>query len=399
MFGVLSLSSGAFYWGVTALLVPYLLRKHGVAVNEISEVAAIASLPNIWGFLTSPVIDLGFKRRTWVLLCVGLTGVCGWFAIAGISGSIPLLTALLFAGNVLVTMAQSAMGALMSTVDTSVRGRAGGWFQAGNIGGGSLVGGSLIWLSDRVSLPLLALAGVVTVCGPALIVFLIRELPIVRLTAKASFTALFEDMRLFLTSRRTWLGLAFFCSPIGTGALSNLISSVGVDYNASGDLVAFVTGVGGAILMGIGCALGGLICDRVHRKTCYAGFGLLGAAAAAYLGLAHHTAFTYASGYAVYAFAIGLNFAAYSALILEVLGSRARGAATGFALLSSSGNISLIYMTWLDGLGYRAGGAQGLMLTEALVGGTGAIVFLFIARHAIRRWPHLTDVPVAVAAK
>ena len=87
------------------------------------------------------------------------------------------------------------------------------------------------------------------------------------------------------------------------------------------------------------------------------------------------------------------GFASYSALILEVLGHRKRGAATGYALLSSSGNLGLVYMTWLDGLGYQWGGARGLMMTEALAGGIGALALLVLARHAVRRWPHLTDVP------
>jgi MFS family permease len=291
-------------------------------------------------------------------------------------------------------MLGSANGALMSTVEPSVRGRAGGWCQAGNIGAGSLLGGALIWLSDRVPLPLLALAAAAMIFVPAPAVLLIHETPLPRLAPKPLFTALFRDVWLVLSGRRTWLGLVFFCAPAGTGALSNLISSVGPDYHASGDLVASITGVGGAVLMGIGCALGGWICDRFHRKTCYAAFGMFGAAAAAYLWLGPATAFTYASGYAAYSFAIGLNYAAYVALILEVLGRRTRGAATGYALLSSSGNFGLIFMTWLDGLGYQYGGARGLMMTEALVGGIGAVILLLLARHAVRSWPHLTDLPV-----
>jgi hypothetical protein len=56
-------------------------------------------------------------------------------------------------------------------------------------------------------------------------------------------------------------------------------------------------------------------------------------------------------------------------------------------------------MTWLDGLGYRYGGVRGLMITETLAGGIGAIILLLIARHAVRCWPHLTDIHVLPAAK
>jgi hypothetical protein len=68
IFGFLAAPIGVFYWGVSALLVPYLLRRHGVPVDPIAAVVAIASIPNVWSFLTSPVIDLGLRRRTWLAL-------------------------------------------------------------------------------------------------------------------------------------------------------------------------------------------------------------------------------------------------------------------------------------------------------------------------------------------
>lgn len=397
IFGFLAAPCGIFYWGVSALLVPYLLRRHGVSVDRIATVVAVASLPNVWSFLTSPIIDLGLRRRTWILLFAALTALCAWLAISGISGSLAWLTALIFLGNVTQALINSAAGALMSTVQPDVRGRAGGWFQAGNVGGGSLVGGALIWLADRIPLPLLALVSVLMVFGPALVVFLIHEAPLPLLAPKPLFTAMFRDVWDVLSARRTWLGLLFFCSPAGSGALNNLISGVGPDYHASGELVATVTGAGAAVLMGAGCALGGFICDRVHRKTCYALFGLCCAAFTSYLWLGPATAVTYACGYAGYSFSIGLCFAAYSALILEVLGHRQRGAATGYALLSSSGNVCVIYMTWLDGLGYRLGGARGLMMTETLACAGASVILLLVARHAIRHWPHLTGNPVLAA--
>ena len=399
LFCLLALPSGVAGWSVGSLLLPYMLRKHGVAVDSIAAVLVIASLPNVWSFLTSPVNDLGFSRRTSVLLFSALIAFFGCAAIFCVDGSLAVMTVILFSSHVIATLIGSAAGALMSTVEPSIRGRAAGWYQAGNIGVSAVMGGALIWLSDRVPLPLLALAAVAIIFVPSLVVLFIPETPLPRLAPKLLFTAFFHDVWLVLSARRTWLGLVFFLSPVGAGGLTNLISSVGPDYHASGDLVALITGAGGGVLMGIGCVLGGWVCDRVHRKTCYAVFGMFVAASAAYLWLAPTTAFTYAIGYAAYSFSTGLTFAAYSALVLEVLGRRHRGAATGYALLNSSGNVALLYMTWLDGLGYRYGGVRGLMITETLAGGIGAIILLLIARHAVRCWPHLTDIHMLPAAK
>jgi MFS family permease len=398
-FGFLSAPGGIFYWGISALLVPYLLRAHGVSVDRIAGVAAVATLPNLWSFLTSPIIDLGLRRRTWILLFAALTALCGWLAITGIAGSLAWLTVFLFAGNIAQCMIGNAVGALMSTVEPSVRGRAGGWYQAGNIGGGSLVGGALIGLAGHIPLSLLALVAALATFGPALVVLFIHETPLPHLAPKPLFAALFHDVWDVLRARRTWLGLAFFCSPAGTGALGNLISGVGPDYHVSGGLVAWLTGPAGSVLMGVGCAVGGWICDRIHRKTCYALFGLANAASAAILWLGPLTPSTYTVGLVAYSFTVGLVYAAFSSLVLEVLGHRRRGAATGYALLYSSGNLGLIYMTWLDGFGYRQGGARGLMATEILAGGIGSLILLWIARHALRRWRHLTDLPGLPAAR
>ena len=53
---------------IIVILMPYVLRQQGVAVDRIAEIVAVASIPNVWYFLYSPVVDLGLRRRTWILL-------------------------------------------------------------------------------------------------------------------------------------------------------------------------------------------------------------------------------------------------------------------------------------------------------------------------------------------
>lgn len=137
----------------------------------------------------------------------------------------------------------------------------------------------------------------------------------------------------------------------------------------------------------------------MHRKTCYGLFGLGSAASAALLWWGPATPWTYVIGYSGYAFAAGHGYACFSALVLEVLGRGERGAAPGYAFLFFSGNVPVLYMTWLDGIGDRFGGARGLMMTDALAGGIGALVRLGVARHALRHWPHLNGVPEPAPAK
>jgi hypothetical protein len=81
-------------------------------------------------------------------------------------------------------------------------------------------------------------------------------------------------------------------------------------------------------------------------------------------------------------------------VILEVLGSRRRGASTGYALMSSSGNVPNSYMTWLDGMGYRHGGARGLMVTDAVLSVVG-LILLAVSRHVVTLQSAVSSAAVA----
>jgi hypothetical protein len=76
----------------------------------------------------------------------------------------------------------------------------------------------------------------------------------------------------------------------------------------------------------------------------------------------------------------------------------ALAAATGFALMLSFGNLPVAYMTWVDGAGYKHGGARGLMSADALASGIGGLLLLVLARYCARRWksvlvPHVLIAP------
>ena len=182
--------------------------------------------------------------------------------------------------------------------------------------------------------------------------------------------------------RRTWLGLAFFLSPVGTAAVTNLISSVGPDYHASGNEVALITGVVGGLLSSLACFLGGIVADRMNRMTAYALAGVLTAIPAAWMALGPLSGLTYAVGYAGYSIATGFAYAVYTALLLDIIGKREHAAAFAYSALNASGNASISYMTWLDGIGYKHRGARGLMGMDAAANGIFAVILLLVAAFA-----------------
>ena len=370
------------------LLMPYLLRKYGAPVDRIAGIGAIAILPAIWSFLWSPLADTGIRRRSWIIVSATGAAVAAAIAILGIHGSVAMLTALLFLSNAFAGLLSSSCGALLTAIPESLRGRASGWYQSGNVGGGAIGGGLVIWLADRVSLPVVAIAITAAMVLPSLAAFLIEEAVPVRRSIGPQIIGMFHDLRDLLRSRRTWLGLIFFLSPVGTAAIQNLISSVGQDYHASGGEVAWVTGVAGGLLSAAGCFIGGIVADRMSRMAAYALAGGLAAIFGAWLAFGPATPFTYGAGYAGYSLAAGFAYAVYTALLLDVVGKRQHAAAFAYSALNASGNASISYMTWLDGVGYKHWGARGLMGTDAVANGAFGVILLLVAVFAGHHWHH-----------
>jgi len=226
---------------------------------------------------------------------------------------------------------------------------------------------------------------------PAFAAILIKEPPPVRRAIGPQAAALIHDMKEIFRSRRTWIGLVFLLSPVGSAAIGNLISGMGQDYHASGNEVMWVTGIGGGLLSALGCFIGGVVADRIGRMFAYALAGGMAALFGVYLGFAHATPFTYGVGYSGYAVAAGFAYAVFTAMVLDILGRRKHAAASGYAVLNSAGNLPIVYMTWLDGLGYQQWGARGLMATDAAANGGFGILLLFVAVFLGRHCNHVSQ--------
>jgi PAT family beta-lactamase induction signal transducer AmpG len=371
---------------IIVILMPYLLRQQGVPVDHIAEIVALASIPNVWYFLYSPVVDMGLRRRTWILLAASTAGLCSALAILLLPRSLAGVTVMLFAASALGSLISSANGALLTFLQPAVRGRASGWYQAGNLGGGAVGGGLAIWLADRVNLPLLAVGSIALIVLPAMAAFLIEERPAPRRALLPLFRDLFRDLQDVLWSRRAWVGLVFFLSPVSSAAVGNLISGLGPDYHAPASEVMWISGIAGGLLSALGSFAGGFVCDRMNRMTAYALAGGLSAVFAVYLALAPPSPWTYGLGYSGYAIAAGFGYAVFTALVLEVLGRRPHAAGTAYSLFVSTGNVPILYMTWLDGVAYKHGAVKGLMGVDAFANGAGALVLLVIAGYARRYW-------------
>ncbi len=163
---------------------------------------------------------------------------------------------------------------------------------------------------------------------------------------------------------------------LGTGAAQNLWSAVAIDWNASADTVALVTGVMGGFFSAFGCLVGGWICDRISRQTAYLLFGLIGALCAVGMAYSPRTENSYIIWTSVYAIALGLSSAAFTAFVLEAIGKGA--AATKYNIYAALSNSPTYLMIYIEGWAHYRWGAMGMLNIEALFAFLAIILFLFV---------------------
>jgi MFS family permease len=147
--------------GYLSVAIGYQLTQAGVSVEQVAELIAVGYIPQTWKFLWAPVADITLSRKTWYLLAaiVSALGIFVTGAVPADAQSLPVLYAAVFVSNVASTFLAMATESLMVyNTPPELQGRAGGWFQAGNLGGNGLGGGAGLWLAQTLPQPWMAAA-------------------------------------------------------------------------------------------------------------------------------------------------------------------------------------------------------------------------------------------------
>jgi len=383
-FGVLS--------GYLTVAVAYLLSRSGITVEQIASLVALSFIPHTWKFAWAPIADVTLSRKSWYVIAAIVTaaGIAAVGALSGGVSRLPMLSAFVLIANVAVTFLGMAVESLMAYgTPEALKGRAGGWFQAGNLGGAGLGGGAGLWMAQRLPAPWMA--GAVLAFACLLCCAALRFVPEPRSAHREggllkSLANVAKDFWSVARSRGGFLALVLCFLPLGSGAAAGLWSAIAPEWHASANVVALVTGVLGGIISAVGCILGGWICDRMDRKSAYAAYGLLQALCAAAMAIAPRTPAMYVLFTVLYALILGLTYAGFSAFVLEAMGTGA--AATKYNVFASLSNTPIMYMTLIDGHAHTRFGAGGMMLTEAAFGMLGLLLFaavVVIARRAAGR--------------
>ena len=366
--------------GFISVTLGYLLGKAGVKAEGVAALVAVSFIPQTWKFLWAPVADLTLTRKRWYALAAVFSaiGLATLGAIPAVAESLPLLSAVAFGASLATTFLAMSVESLMAygTPDAE-KGRAGGWFQAGNLGGFGIGGGAALWIAEHSAqtwLPGTTLAVVCIACCFALLYIQEPQKFEHAHTVFGSVVQVLRDLWGVVRSRPGFLALLICFLPIGTGAATNLWAAIAADWRASANTVALVTGALGGVASAIGCLIGGYWCDRMDRKKAYWVFGLMQAACAVAMAFSPRTEFMYIAYVLLYAVISGLTYAAFSAVVLEAMGLGA--AATKYNLFASLSNMPIAYMTLVDGSAHTRWDATAMLCAEAAIGVVAILFFM-----------------------
>ena len=354
--------------GFVSITLPFILTRAGFSVATAASVVAIGLSANLWRFLWGPVADLTLSARRWYLL--GLITTAATLFLLGVmpfrQSTIGILTITAFISQVAATLVVLPVGGLMAhTVAEESKGRAAGWYQAGNLGGTGVGGGAGVWLASHFSKEIASTSLSIAILASLAALFFVADVRLVTTeTIGQRLRLLGRDLFSMMKTAIPLFTIVLVCSPIGSGAMNNLWSAVAPDWHANADTVALVTGVLNGIVSAVGCVVGGWMADRVGRWWAYFGSGTALALVALIMAATVRTSLVFSSGVLAYAFFGGIAYAAFSAVVLFAIG---RGAAsTKYASLSSLGNLPVIYMTAFDGWVHDRFGTAWMLQAEAL---------------------------------
>jgi MFS family permease len=372
-------------FAITAL--PFLLSSAGIRTDQVALISAVVLSANSWGSLLNPILDVGLTRRAYAWCTAALSAVCMAAALWNLGPAhLRSVTFLLVAAVLAIVMNSGAVqGWTAEFVPEGLRGAVGGWFNVAYLGAGAFGSLVVMQMAGRFSFRSLGVG-----IGGAVLLSAVPTLWFPQPRSSAfRLPQIFSD-----TARAIWqvskrreslLGFALFLSPASCVAAINLFSALGKDFGASTKAVIWLTGGGCAVSTSLGALAGGYLAGRLPRDYIYLGAGIAAAACALLAAFSPHTPAAFAASVLLYNGIAGVSYAAFTALALELIGPDNPVASTQMGLFTMIGNAAVSYMTWLDGLGYRAYGVTGLLAVDGCASIAAAVPLCFLLRRHIGR--------------
>jgi hypothetical protein len=377
--------------GFISVALTYLATQHGLSISEGAMLNGASLLTQWLKWIWAPAIDVTLTPKRWYVMSTALSAV-GVFAMAAMPMS-PATLGILLAIIAIASLVNSVVGMAIETMMATLTpkdqiGRVSGWFQAGNLGGAGIGGGLGLLLMETLPAPWMAGFGMALLfmsCCFALFAVPFVPSHVKTETVGKSVANVAKDLVKMVKTRGGLLS-AFLCFlPVGTGAAQSTLAQAAVakTWQAGALEVERVQGLMAGLVTAIGCFAGGWICHRVAPRTAYASFGFALALIAVGMGLSPKTVTMYVAWNFIYAFAVGLCYAGFTAIVLESMGKGS--GATKYNTFASLSNFPLWWLGLALGkIADRPGGASKMLFAEAAFGVVGVALFT-IATQAIKR--------------
>ena len=353
------------YGGIVAISMPQLLSARHVPEHRIAAMTAVMISPAFWTFLVSPVLDVRFSRRWYCVVTAAAGALLLMLALLHLD-NLALVEGCIVVGFFFANLYQSALGGWLASITTTdAEKRLSVWVTMGNIAGGGAMAALTGVLVRNLSPAWAALlVGSALLLPTAVFPWMKAPGPDRRL-ARESFRQFFGEILALLKQRNVLLAILFFITPTATFSLTNFLSGVGRDFNASVGFVGWVGGVG--VLAGgiAGCLCFRLIDQLLPTRLLYLAIAAVGSVFTLSLLLLARTPASFAVALIGENVFQALGITATVAIAFETIGRENPLAATTYCLMISAANIPITYMLLVDGWGYGHSGIAGSLVADA----------------------------------
>ncbi|MEO6777692.1 MAG: MFS transporter [Kofleriaceae bacterium] len=411
--------------GFTGIVMPYLARRAGIELDAIGWFVTLLFVPSILQFLYAPVVDFGPQRKNWLVI-VSVAGAACLFVAFQMHLPEDKVTFLVFGflASVFSGLIGSCNGGLMATgLADAQRGKAGAWYNVGNLAGGGIASALAVWMSGH-GYSTIAVGGAM---GAMMILPALAALAVDEPAREAGGTfvetirGLLHEIKEVLWTRAGITGLLLCLSPVGTAALTNYFSGIAQEYvrhDLAAELaklpveqakalldahvssvLAFVGGPVGQGLTAAGALIGGFVCDRKNRRAMYLLSGVLTAVVGVGMAVSPASQATFTTGALTYALVTGFCYAAFTATVLETIGKDTKSASTRYSMFTAAGNVAIAYVGLIDSRFEAHHGVAGVVSSDAVLNLAGVVVLglVFWKLGSFGKSRHVPEPPVPTA--
>jgi MFS family permease len=361
--------------GYVQVTLAYILAQRGLAVAAVGAVIALSTLPQTWKVLWAPLVDTTLSPKRWYVIGafgVGLA-ILGMSLIGSPAAAMPLLGALVVVSSIASTLCSMATETFMANLGGRQQGRASGWSQAGNFSGLGVGGGLALYLAQHVQAQWVSGAVTGAVCVACALPLALVDEPVRdgKPTLRETFGEVVRDVWSVASKRAGILVMFLMILPIGSGQM--LWNSTAPEWKVSAELVALTGGVVTGVVSGIAALAAGYLCDMMNRRLAYCLFGVLIAPLLLLTIVLPRTPEVWVVASVTYQALVAACYSAYSAVVLEAIGTGA--AATKFNLMASVSNVPIMVMPLVDGALHDRHGTNAMFYGEAALTVAAALLF------------------------